>query len=257
MWKRRLGWRSWQSWPHGTAAPTILRMHHAEVQLNSIPTPNAVAAYYKADSEWCRLSDLFHRIVRSDTPKLKTRARAKMDKREADLLTEILWGIGQGEILVYLQSKPSEELELPGLYAGSINLPNALRTGRASSLGLRDADACWVDARLVLERDNWNRWFHARKEEPQADSSMAVGNVDKPTLHGTGPGDGPLRASQTAATAPKKTRTSLAEAARQWFEKSYPSGPGAKMNETIARECGVALGRKLSERTMRRAMGRR
>jgi len=134
---------------------------------------DALAEYFKADSEWCRLQDLFHRTDGKRCRKLKDRARIKIREREQQLAANVTWAASNDEICLILMTA-SDSLQLPGTYLHTLELGDAIRAGSAAALNLSDEYAAWNGARLLFERDQWRRWV----------AKPAISLVATPSLDG-------------------------------------------------------------------------
>jgi hypothetical protein len=196
-------------------------------------TSDAISKLLRDNDEWCRLSDLFH----SRPSYIKARRRKRLETKQDALLDPVHSDVAAGNLVVVLLSQTDSgewmEHQLPAKYLESPELPLALNTGQAGKLALTGPDTKFTNASLYFRDGEWKRRF--------SPSTLFQ----------------PLNGHDAVADKPFPKRQSLLDAARQWLAEKYSSGPGVKMSKTLAKECSDDLGRQVSERTMRRAMGRK
>jgi hypothetical protein len=143
-----------------------------------IATSDALEQHLEADVEWCRLSDLFHRMDGIYSRKLKDRNRIMIREREQKLTIDITWAASNKEICLVLMNG-TESLQMPGQYLGSSQLSDAIRSGSAAPLNMSDEYAAWRKARLTFEKEGWDRWTE-RSAVVTTDATVQVAN--KPAL---------------------------------------------------------------------------
>jgi hypothetical protein len=147
-----------------------MRMHPAEVRLNAyIVTADAIERYLRADAEWSRLSNIFHRIAGCDTRKLKSLTRGKLAEREGKLIADICWAVGQQELTVMFLLD-AQMLQVPDIYLHGTESPAALKSGSGRHFKLAPPHLAWARADLVFLVEEWQRWLMS---QPEAASSLA------------------------------------------------------------------------------------